>query len=208
LTQPGGYQQQEQGWMVYPRGHGRRFIFKLPIYLWRLGLARLNPPNFLLLTTFGRKSGLPRRTMLESACINGRFYLASGWGKRPHWVRNAQANPLVTVQTVQEGAVHGRVVPVTDEDEVRTLFHHMQGNSPVWNDFLASWGIADDADDFVAKKERLTILRVEPVEPGDPIAAQAPPPLKADLVWVGPVLVALLGLFVLLRAVRRKAETP
>lgn len=174
--------------MIYPRRGWRRMMFRLPIHLWRLGLARLCPANFLLLTTTGRKSGLPRRTMVEYSNLDGRFYLASGWAKRTQWYRNIRADPLVTLQTAKEGAVSGRAAVVTDDDEIAKLYVHMRGKSPVWNDYLESWGMEDDVGDFVAKKDRLCILRV------DPVNAPTPRPLEADLKWVWPVAsVALLA---------------
>ncbi len=89
--------QREHGWMVYPGKGWRKFMFKLPIYLWRLGLARFNAPNYVLLTTWGRRTGAPRRTMLEYAYLDDRVYLLSGWGTRSNWHHNLTANPCVTV---------------------------------------------------------------------------------------------------------------
>ncbi len=176
------FQQQEQGWMIYPGRGWRKAMFKVPIYLWRLGLARFTPPNYLLLTTVGRRTGLVRRNMLEYTRVDNCFYLLSGWGHKSQWYHNILANPYVTVQTLRDGTVSGKAVPVTDEQEVAMFSEHARESSPIWNAYLASWGIEDDAQDFVGKRDRLCILRIDPVE------AITPPPLAADLTWIWPLL--------------------
>lgn len=59
---------------------------------------------FLVLTTTGRRSGLPRRTPLNYAILDGRVYLLSGFGRRADWCRNLTADPRVTL------ALPGRLV--------------------------------------------------------------------------------------------------
>lgn len=170
MTKLSTFKQQERGWMIYPGRGWRKFVFELPVFLWRIGLARLTQPNFLLLTAFGRKSGRPRRTMLEYTFLDGHFYLASGWGNRSQWVQNILVNPRVTVQTIHEGICSGKAVTVTDEAELRLLYERMRGKSPIWVEYLASWEIQDSLQDFLAKRERLVIFRVDP--DGEP--AQTP----------------------------------
>ena len=64
---------------------------------------------FLVLTTTGRRSGLPRRTPLNYAILDGRVYLLSGFGRRADWYRNLTADPHVTL------ALPGRVLEGTAE---------------------------------------------------------------------------------------------
>jgi deazaflavin-dependent oxidoreductase (nitroreductase family) len=52
----------------------------------------------LLLTTTGRKSGLPRVTPLQYEDIDGVIHVASARGVKADWIRNLQADPHVTVQ--------------------------------------------------------------------------------------------------------------
>ncbi len=176
------YQQHGLGWMVYPASGWRKWIFKMPIIFWRLGLSRLIPYNFLLLTTVGRKSGLPRRTMLEYSVMDGHIYLISGWGEHAQWLKNLHANPNVVVQTAHEGTIAGRAIRVTDESEIARLFEKARGNSAIWESYLASWGVEDNLGDFLAKKDRLVILRI------DPLDSPVPVPLQADLVWAWPMI--------------------
>lgn len=46
--------------------------FKIPIFLWRMGLGFLIDRIFMILTTEGRRSGKPRRTAIEFHQYKGR----------------------------------------------------------------------------------------------------------------------------------------
>ena len=191
------------GLMAYPNAGWRRFVFKLPLHLWRLGLGRFLPANFLVLTTTGRKSGLPRHTMLEHAQIGENFYIGSGWGRRSDWVRNLEANPLATVQTVRAGTVSVRASHADDAAELGQVYRAMSGKSPAWKDYLAMWGVEDTEADFIAahQDDRLLTYRLSPVN------AETPPPLPTDLRWVwGWALgaVAVLLAIALVRRAQRK----
>lgn len=189
--------QKESGLMIYPQAGWRKVMFKAPIYLWRLGLARLLPANFLLLTTRGRKSGAPRHTMVEYTDVNGRIYLSSGWGLRPQWCQNILASPFVTAQTVRSGTLCGQAVRVTDPVETAEVYLYAAGHSPAWKDYLAAWGIEDNVDDFVAKRDRMLILRI------DPLPETPPLPLTRDLLWVWPALGAIALAFAWLGQLRK-----
>jgi deazaflavin-dependent oxidoreductase (nitroreductase family) len=55
----------------------------------------------LLLTTIGRKSGLPRVTPLQFEDIEGTVYIGSARGQESDWFKNILANPQVHVQIQQ-----------------------------------------------------------------------------------------------------------
>lgn len=67
----------------------------------------------LLLTTTGRKSGLPRVTPLQYEEVDGAFYVASARGPAADWFRNVVANSHVTVQ-IRTNQFEGLAEPVTD----------------------------------------------------------------------------------------------
>ncbi|MCB0195650.1 MAG: nitroreductase family deazaflavin-dependent oxidoreductase [Anaerolineae bacterium] len=193
--------QKEHPWMSYPRVGWRRFVFKLPLYLWRMGLGRLLPANFLVLTTTGRKSGLPRHTMLEHGQIDNCFYIGSGWGHQSDWARNLATQPLATVQTARTSAISVRAVQSLDAAELSEVYRTIQGKSPAWQEYLEAWNVEDTEADFIAgnRDGRLLTYRLEPV------VAATPPPLPTDLRWIwGWVLggVAFALALVLLKAIR------
>jgi len=169
------------GFMTYPQDTVNKLFFKMPLLVFRMGLGWMLPPSFVVLTTYGRKSGLPRSTMVEHFDIDGTLYIASGWGTKAHWYRNLQANPSVTVQNMYGKIIHCHGKRITDGAELLDVFHKQ--NSPIWNDFLKAWHIDNDPDDFIAKKDKLHILRVDHIG-----SLEAPPPLATDLGWMIPVM--------------------
>lgn len=188
--------QQERGFMVFPSGGWRKVMFKTPLYLWRMGLASMLPRQFLVLATTGRKSGLPRHTMVEYSKIDDVITIASGWGGRPQWVKNIEVDPIVTVESLNDGVIKGTARRVTDEDEFRQMWQPMQ-HSPVWDTWLESWGIEPTLDDFLANRDRMVVFAIEP---GD---VPALPLLERDLKWI-PVVVGTMLLLRWLRGGRQK----
>lgn len=86
---------------VQPPRRVRRLAFRLPIYLYRLGLGWLFGDRLLLLNHIGRVSGKPRQTVLEVVThdrADGSFVVASGWGSSAAWHRNLLHTPDVSVQ--------------------------------------------------------------------------------------------------------------
>lgn len=75
--------------------------FRLPVYLYRVGLGWILGDRFLMLTHTGRKSGLSHQTVIEVVGHDrqqGTYYGVSGWGKKSDWYRNVQTNPNVKIQ--------------------------------------------------------------------------------------------------------------
>jgi deazaflavin-dependent oxidoreductase (nitroreductase family) len=176
--------------MVYPASGWRWLFFRLPFWLWRMGLARPMGGRFCVLTTTGRASGKARHTLLEYVSHDGRAHVVAGWGPRSHWVRNLLADPRVTLES-RLGEQRGRAVRVEDPDIMRALYPEMR-KSPIWDQYSASWGVdGSDIDDVAAKAGLLWTFRIEPTDDA------TPPPLGTDLWWVGAavcVLVAVLAI--------------
>jgi deazaflavin-dependent oxidoreductase (nitroreductase family) len=98
-----------------------RFLFRIPIHVYRLRLGWLFGSRLLLLNHIGRVSGKPRQTILEVAERDGDSYVvASGWGLTAAWYRNILHTPDVTIQ------VGRRTIPVTavplDKEEGAKVF--------------------------------------------------------------------------------------
>ncbi len=66
-----------------------KWIFKIPILQYKLGLGWMIGHYILLLTTVGRKSGKPRYTPLEYIYDrkNDRYRIAAGWGGNTDWYK-------------------------------------------------------------------------------------------------------------------------
>jgi deazaflavin-dependent oxidoreductase (nitroreductase family) len=67
----------------------------------------------MLLTTIGRKSGLPRVTPLQYEEVDGDYYIASARGRDADWFKNICDNPNVHVQ-IREREFDAIAEPVTD----------------------------------------------------------------------------------------------
>lgn len=93
--------------------HGfSRLAFRAPLWFYRLGMGRLLGRRFLKLTHTGRKSGLPRHTVLEVVRFDrpaNTYYIAVGFGKRSDWYQNILANPHVEVDSAGQ---HNQAVAV------------------------------------------------------------------------------------------------
>ena len=75
--------------------------WRLPIWLYRLGLGRLLGGKFLLLTHRGRKTGQLRQAVLEIILAEpekNRFLVVSGFGTGSQWYKNIQIEPKVAIQ--------------------------------------------------------------------------------------------------------------
>jgi deazaflavin-dependent oxidoreductase (nitroreductase family) len=81
--------------------------------LYALGLGPLVGRLVLLLTTTGRKSGLPRVTALQYEDVDGALYLGSSRGTQADWFKNLVANPCVSIR-VKSRQFSGTAEPVTD----------------------------------------------------------------------------------------------
>jgi deazaflavin-dependent oxidoreductase (nitroreductase family) len=84
-----------------PRRPPLRWLLRLPILLYRLGLGWLLGGRFVLLTVRGWKTGLPRPFVLEVLGPDpqtGGIFVASAWGGSAQWMRNVEACPNVQAQ--------------------------------------------------------------------------------------------------------------
>jgi deazaflavin-dependent oxidoreductase (nitroreductase family) len=79
-----------------------RLIKKPPQLAYALGLGPLIGHRVLLLTTIGRKTGLPRTTPLQYEKIDGQYFVGSAKGVKADWYRNLVANPQVKVRVKGE----------------------------------------------------------------------------------------------------------
>ena len=193
------FQQKDSGFLTYPTGGWRKAMFKYPVYLWRLGLGPLMGKIMVLMTTTGRKSGLPRRTLTEYHRLNGKKYAPSGFGSRSQWYKNIEADPHVTIQT-EDGAERVIAVRVTEDDEILALMDVMikKDGTAMRDLYLNALEIEPTPEDILAKKDRIYWLRFDPTD------EPTPPPQEADLMWVWPItaVFTLLAILILRKLTR------
>ena len=107
------------------------WFFRVPIGLYRVGLANQLGRSTLLLRTRGRKTGRLRTTALNYFAEGDVAYVVSGMGPHSDWLRNLQADPHVQVQvgsrrfdasaeTIADPAEYRRVLQLWAEQALRT----------------------------------------------------------------------------------------
>lgn len=105
-----------------------RALFRLPIVLYRMNLGPLLGGRFLMLTHRGRKSGLPRRTVVEVVSndeATGTYYVAAAWRERSDWYLNILKNPRVGVQ-VGNRKFEAEAIQTSREEAERVLWEYAQ----------------------------------------------------------------------------------
>lgn len=84
-------------------------------------------PQYLYLTTTGRKTGLPREIEIWFTQLNERYYLIAEKRERTHWVQNILQNPHISFRVGNRNFVGiGRVIDQTSEPE---LWQNVRGSS-------------------------------------------------------------------------------
>ena len=84
----------------------------------------------MLLTTTGRKSGLPRVTPLQYEQVDGDYYIASARGTQADWFKNIQADPNVHVQ-IKEQEFDALAEPITDPNRIADFIELRLQRHPV-----------------------------------------------------------------------------
>jgi deazaflavin-dependent oxidoreductase (nitroreductase family) len=81
-----------------------RFVFKLPIWQYKLGMQRPISGQILILNTIGRRSGKRRQTALGYGydADSKTYSVMTGWGGRSDWYQNALVNPDVELWIGQQ----------------------------------------------------------------------------------------------------------
>jgi deazaflavin-dependent oxidoreductase (nitroreductase family) len=74
------------------------WFFRVPVGLYRIGLADQLGRSTLLLVTRGRKTGRWRTTPLNYVVDGDVTYVLAGMGPASDWLRNLQTYPYVQVQ--------------------------------------------------------------------------------------------------------------
>jgi len=111
--------------------HGlTRMLLNMPIWLFRMHLGWLMGDRFLLLTHTGRKSGLPRQTILEVLehdKATDVYYVLSGWGEKADWLRNVDKTPEVMIK-VGHRQFNASAVRLESEAAERAILDYAKRN--------------------------------------------------------------------------------
>ncbi len=150
-----------------PRGLGR-LAFRLPIWLYKIHLGWLLGSRFMLLEHTGRKSGLPRKTVIEVVRFDKQkriFYAASGWGEKSDWYQNVMKNPHVSIQSgrVNQPAVAERL-PAEEAGE--ELVQYARQHPMAWRELASFMGYELDGSEAeirtVAQSLPIIAFRLQP----------------------------------------------
>lgn len=109
-----------------------RFFLRTPIWLYRLHLGWLLGDRFLMFRHIGRKSGLPRYTVVEVVrhdLPTDTYTIASGWGEKADWLKNIQQEPEVVLYSGRR-RMKARASRLSVEEATRALTEYA-GRHPV-----------------------------------------------------------------------------
>ncbi|KUI39091.1 nitroreductase family deazaflavin-dependent oxidoreductase [Mycobacterium sp. GA-2829] len=135
---------------------------KVVIATAKVGLPIFGKEGPLILTVTGRKSGQPRSTPITPMFVDGKRYVVGGF-PGADWVRNARANPDVTL-TQNRRSEQVRMVELSAE-EARPLLRQFPTLVPTGVDFMKNAGLVTEAtpDEFEALAGRCAVFRFDAI---------------------------------------------
>lgn len=134
------------------------------IRFYRLGLGVLAGRMILLLTTTGRKTGLPRTTPLQYEKDGSDYVVGSARGLKSDWVRNLQADPDVFIE-IGKRKIPCKAEVITDPDwigdflELRLKRHPLMVRAILHSDGLP---FKPRRADLLAYASRLAMVILKP----------------------------------------------
>jgi deazaflavin-dependent oxidoreductase (nitroreductase family) len=146
-----------------------RWLFKTPVFFYKIGLPIFSG-FVLLLTTTGRKTGKVRQTPLEYRIETETdcYIVMAGWAGKTDWYRNARANPNVQVQ-VGRRKFQALAEPLAEEDVAAWLFHVAKVNPRALIMFSRWAGETLDGSETGLQRaaKHFPSLRLRPVDAGN-----------------------------------------
>ena len=148
-----------------------RFGFRLPIYLYRMHLGGLLGNRFLMLTTIGRKSGKPHKTIIEVVSYDKQtreYTIASGWGVKSDWYRNLRNNPDVLVN-VGRREYRATAEQLSTSDAEMMLLKYAHNHPLAFRELarLMSGSSAKNTEETCLLAQDIPIITLHPVLTGD-----------------------------------------
>jgi len=136
-----------------------------PQFLYAIGLGSIYGRLVLLLTTEGRKSGLPRVTPLQYEEMEGKIVIASARGTKSDWYRNILVNPNVTVR-VKSREFNGLAEPVENPEKVADYIQYRLKKHPRMIGFIMrrdGFPHNPTREDLVAYSAKRAVVIITPV---------------------------------------------
>ena len=134
--------------------------------LYAIGLGPLIGRLILLLTTTGRKTGLPRVTALQYEEVDGLIFVGSSRGLQADWVRNLIAHPEVEVR-VRSQRFRGRAEVTSDPERVADfLALRLQRHPRIVGRILKMEGLpaCPTRQQLLVYATRLALITVRPLD--------------------------------------------
>lgn len=142
-----------------------RFLFRLPVWLYRANLGWILGERFLLLNHIGRKTGLPRQAVLEVVQHDkekDRYVVAVGFGEKSAWYRNLLAHPEVSIQVGRRKlAVTAEQLPPEEAGEVLLDFARRYPNEAKFASTLG-YEVDGSEEDYRHMGEMMTLMAFRP----------------------------------------------
>ncbi|WP_420643584.1 nitroreductase family deazaflavin-dependent oxidoreductase [Candidatus Leptofilum sp.] len=158
------------------------------LLMWRLGLARFiniwpdKGGRIMVIQHIGHKTGKVRQTPVNYAETNGEIYCTAGFGKISHWYRNLLAQPDVEIW-LPDGRFHAHAQDITDQPDALPILRQVLINSGFAAPAAGVHPKTMTDEELATATASYRLIRFTKTQP----AAG-----KADLLWVWPVLVAIL----------------
>lgn len=152
-------------------------VFKLPIFLYQLGLGRLMGRRFMMLTHIGRRSGRIRRTILAVLDFNPatrEIKTISAW-RGSDWFRNIQAAPALEVACGADR--YAPMYRLLSAEEIAALFIEYRQRHRLFSSIVCKipgWNINSTPQEFLALARTLRGIAFRPVAKAAPSAGEKP----------------------------------
>ena len=145
-----------------------RWLLRAPGLVYRANLGWLLGERFVQLTVRGRRSGLPRRVVLEvigRGSSRAELLVASAWGRQAEWFRNVQADPRVQVQVGRRRFV-SEVSEISESAAAEALRDYARAHRLAYRGFIGPLLLGHrplcTPEEFTALARTLPILLVRP----------------------------------------------
>lgn len=179
----------------------KRFIRRLPVYLYRLGFGPLlGVMPILILSARSRSTGGPHYTPLEFRRQGSRIYVLAT-GQDAHWLDRVTRDPNVTVR-IGTQVFPAQAVRVEDTGEAVRALYLFRMNAPIplrWVYWSGRNREVVRPNVLKSNAQRYAFVRLVRV----PDEHQVLPPVTADRAWMTILVIAALVLLRLLSRSKR-----